>query len=212
MSNYLLEIGTEELPAKFSHSVINQIKSLIEFEFDKKLIKYKNVICTSTPRRIVLIIEGLIDYSEDKTIIRKGPKASAAFLKGVPTNAAIGFASSLGINIDDLEIKETEKGNFVYGKKIEKGEDTRSSLSAILPKLIKKLQGPRFMKWGYGTFKFSRPIRWFVSLYNNEILNFEFDECDPKIEIGNKSKSHRLLNKVVEIINPDKYFELMKMS
>ena len=212
MSKYLLEIGTEELPAKFSHSVINQINSLIEFEFDKKLIKFNNIICTSTPRRIVLFLEGLVDQADDKTLIRKGPKATSAFLNGVPTNAAIGFANSLGINIDDLEIRQTEKGEFVFGTKIEKGESTRSSLSSIIPKVIKNLQGPRFMKWGCGSFKFSRPIRWVVSLYNNEILDFVFDECDPKISIGNKSKSHRLINKIIEIHSPDNYFELMAKS
>ena len=212
MSKYLLEIGTEELPAKFSHSVIKQINSLIEFEFDKKLIKFNNIICTSTPRRIVLFLDGLVDQADDKTVIRKGPKATSAFLNGVPTNAAIGFANSLGINIDDLEIRETEKGEFVFGTKIEKGESTRSSLSSIIPKVIKNLQGPRFMKWGYGSFKFSRPIRWIVSLYNDEILDFVFDECDPKISIGNKSKSHRLINKVIEIHSPDNYFELMAKS
>ena len=212
MSKYLLEIGTEELPAKFSHSVINQINSLIEFEFDKKLIKFNNIICTSTPRRIVLLLEGLVDQSDDKTLIRKGPKATSAFLNGVPTNAAIGFANSLGINIGDLEIRQTEKGEFVFGTKIEKGESTRSSLSSIIPKVIKNLQGPRFMKWGCGSFKFSRPIRWVVSLYNDEILDFNFDECDPKILIGNKSKSHRLINKIIEIHSPDNYFELMAKS
>ena len=212
MSKYLLEIGTEELPAKFSHSVIKQINSLIKFEFDKKLIKFNNIICTSTPRRIVLFLEGLVDQADDKKVIRKGPKATSAFLNGVPTNAAIGFANSLGINIDDLEIRETEKGEFVFGTKIEKGESTRSSLSSIIPKVIKNLQGPRFMKWGYGSFKFSRPIRWIVSLYNDEILDFVFDECDPKISIGNKSKSHRLINKVIEIHSPDSYFELIAKS
>ncbi len=212
MSKYLLEIGTEELPAKFSHSVINQIKSLIEFEFDKKLIKFNNIICTSTPRRIVLFLEGLVDQADDKTVIRKGPKATSAFLNGVPTNAAIGFANSLGINIDDLQIRKTEKGEFVFGTKIEKGESTRSSLSSIIPKVIKNLQGPRFMKWGGGSFKFSRPIRWIVSLYNDEILDFVFDECDPKISIGNISKSHRLINKGIEIPSPDNYFELMAKS
>ena len=212
MSKYLLEIGTEELPANFSHSVINQISSLIEFEFDKKLIKFNNIICTSTPRRIVLFLEGLVDQADDKTLLRKGPKATSAFLNGVPTNAAIGFANSLGINIDDLEIKQTEKGEFVFGTKIEKGESTRSSLSSIIPKVIKNLQGPRFMKWGCGSFKFSRPIRWVVSLYNDEILDFVFDECDPKISIGNKSKSHRLINEIIEINSPDNYFELMAKS
>ncbi len=212
MSKYLLEIGTEELPAKFSHSVIKQINSLIEFEFDKKLIKFNNIICTSTPRRIVLFLDGLVDQADDKTVIRKGPKATSAFLNGVPTNAAIGFANSLEINIDDLEIRETEKGEFLFGTKIEKGESTRSSLSSIIPKVIKNLQGPRFMKWGYGSFKFSRPIRWIVSLYNDEILDFVFDECDPKLSIGNKSKSHRLINKVIEIHSPDSYFELIAKS
>ena len=66
MSKYLLEIGTEELPAKFSHSVLDQFKSLIEFELDKKLIKFEHIVVTSTPRRIVLLLEGLVDYAEDK--------------------------------------------------------------------------------------------------------------------------------------------------
>jgi len=209
LSKYLLEIGTEELPANFSHSVLNQFKSLIEFEFDKKLIKYKRIFCTSTPRRIVLFLDGLVDYAEDKSIIRKGPKAISAFVNGDPTNAALGFANSLGINVDDLEIKNTEKGEFVFGKTVEKGESTRKSLSLIIPKAIKNLQGPRFMKWGYGNFKFSRPIRWVVSLYNDEILDFELDECDPEIVVGNKSKSHRLINQEIKIHNPDNYFELM---
>ena len=212
MSKYLLEIGTEELPANFSHSVIDQIYSYIDYEFDKKLIKYKNVICTSTPRRIILFLDGLVDLADDNVITRKGPKASAAFLNGVPTNAAIGFANSLGIDIEDLEIRKSEKGEFVYGTKIEKGESTKSSLSSIIPKLIKNLQGPRFMKWGYGSFKFSRPIRWVVSLYDDEILDFDFGECDPKILIGNKSKSHRLINEVVEIKSSNNYFGLMAKS
>jgi len=74
LSKYLLEIGTEELPAKFSHSVLDQFKSLIEFELDKKLIKYNNIVVTSTPRRLVLLLEGLVDFAEDKTEVRKGLK------------------------------------------------------------------------------------------------------------------------------------------
>jgi len=212
LSKYLLEIGTEELPAKFSHNVLNQFKSLIEFELEKKLIKYNNIVVTSTPRRIVLILEGLVDFAEDKTIVRKGPKASSAFLNGSPTNAALGFANSLGVDVDQLEIKNTEKGDFVFGKKIEKGQSTRISLSAIIPKVVKSLQGPRFMKWGAGNLKFSRPIRWIASLYDDEILDFQFDECDPKIKISNKSKSHRLINQVFEVQHPDNFFELLKKN
>ena len=212
MSKYLLEIGTEELPAKFSHSVLEQFKSLIEFELDKKLIKFEHIVVTSTPRRIVLLLEGLVDYAEDKIIERKGPKANSAYLNGCPTNAALGFANSLDIDVGELEIKNTEKGDFVFGKKIEKGLSTKISLSSIIPKLVKSLQGPRFMKWGAGNIKFSRPIRWIASIYNDEILDFEFDECDPKIKISNKTKSHRLINEVLEVQNPDDFFELLKRN
>ncbi len=212
MSKYLLEIGTEELPAKFSHSVLDQFKSLIEFELDKKLIKYNNIVVTSTPRRIVLLLEGLVDYAEDKKLVRKGPKANLAFLNGSPTNAALGFANSLGIDVCELEIKNTEKGDFVFGEKIEKGQSTRISLSSIIPKVVRSLQGPRFMKWGSGNIKFSRPIRWITSIYNDEILDFTFDECDPKIKISNKSKSHRLINKTFEVKHPDNFFELLKQN
>jgi len=212
LSKYLLEIGTEELPAKFSYSVLDQFKSLIEFELDKKLIKFDNIVVTSTPRRLVLLLEGLVDFAEDKTVVRKGPKASSAFLNGSPTNAAVGFANSLGIDVGKLEIKNTEKGEFVFAKKIEKGQSTRSCLSSIIPKVVKSLQGPRFMKWGAGNIKFSRPIRWIASLYNDEILDFEFDECDPKIKISNKSKSHRLINQVFEVQHPDNFFELLKQN
>ncbi len=212
MSKYLLEIGTEELPAKFSYSVLEQFKSLLEFELDKKLIKCDNIVVTSTPRRIVLLLEGLVDYAEDKIIVRKGPKANSAYLNGSPTNAALGFANSLGIDVGELEIKSTEKGDFIFGKKIEKGQSTRISLSSIIPKVVKSLQGPRFMKWGAGNLKFSRPIRWIVSLYNDEILDFAFDECDPKIQISNKSKSHRLLNEIFEVQHVDNFFELLKQN
>ena len=99
-----------------------------------------------------------------------------------------------------------------FGKKIEKGLSTKISLSSIIPKLVKSLQGPRFMKWGGGNIKFSRPIRWIASIYNNEILDFEFDECDPKIIISNKTKSHRLINEVLEVQNPDDFFELLKRN
>ena len=116
------------MPAKFSHSVLEQFKSLIEFELDKKLIKFEHIVVTSTPRRIVLILEGLVDYSEDMVIERKGPKANSAYLNGSPTNAALGFANSLDIEVGELEIKHTEKGDFVFGKKTEKGLSTKISL------------------------------------------------------------------------------------
>ena len=120
MSKYLLEIGTEELRAKFSHSVLEQFKSLIEFELDKKLIKFEHIVVTSTPRRIVLLLEGLVDYAEDKIIERKGPKANSAYLNGCPTNAALGFANSLDIDLGELEIKLQKRVILYLERKLRK--------------------------------------------------------------------------------------------
>ncbi len=209
MSKYLLEIGTEELPAKFANSVVHQFKSLVEFEFEKNNINYEDISCSSTPRRICVLITGLIDSGKDKIELRKGPKADIAFLNGNPTKSAIGFANSLNINVEDLIIKKIAKGEFVFGEKIEKGKSTKAFISLIIPKLIKSIQGPRFMKWGFGNFKFSRPIRWIVSLYDSEILDFLLEGIDPKITINKYSRGHRLFDNKITITNPEKYFETL---
>ena len=210
MSTYLLEIGTEELPAKFANSVINQFKSTIEYEFEKHFVKYQKLSCSSTPRRIVLYVEGLIDFGDDKTELRKGPKAESAFSEGMPTKAAIGFAKSLNLNINDLEIKNTDKGQFVFGTKTEKGLATKGLISSIIPKTIKDLQGQRFMKWGYGNFRFSRPIRWVLSLYNDEILDFPLIGIDTNLIIGNVSRGHRLIKNDLKINNSREYFQILE--
>ena len=212
MSTYLLEIGTEELPAKFADSVVDQFKSLIEFEFDKNLIEYEDIFCSSTPRRIILLISGLIDLGKDNIELRKGPKAELAFNDGKPTKAAIGFAKSLGINVKDLKIKKVTKGEFVFGEMIEKGKSTRYLISLIIPKLIKSIQGTRFMKWGYGSFKFSRPIRWIISLYNEELLEFCVDNIAPQMSINRDSRGHRLIKNNISINHPNEYINVLKSS
>jgi len=212
LSTYLLEIGTEELPAKFAENIINQFKSLIEFDLNKNSIKYEKVFCSTTPRRIVLMISGIIDKGEDKIEFRKGPKAESAFNNGSPTNAAKGFAKSLNIRIEDLQIKNTDKGDFVFGEKVERGQLSKELLAIIIPKVLKSLQGQRFMKWGFGTFKFSRPIRWIVSLYNSDLLIFSLKDIDNELEIGNISRGHRLFRNKISINHPDSYISLLEDS
>jgi len=212
LSTYLLEIGTEELPAKFADSVVNQFKSIVEFELEKNFIKKTEIFCSSTPRRIFILISGLNDLGKDKIELRKGPKADIAFLNGVPTNSAIGFAKSLDIEVKDLLIKKIKNVDFVFGEKIEKGKSTKYLLSLIIPKVIKALQGSRFMKWSYGNFKFSRPIRWIISLYNDEILEFNLDNIEPQIIFNKLSRGHRLISNRILINHPDNYINSLKSS
>ena len=128
------------------------------------------------------------------------------------TNSAIGFSKSLDIDVKDLFIKKIKHVDFVFGEKIEEGKSTKYLLSLIIPKVIKALQGSRFMKWSYGNFKFSRPIRWIISLYNEEILEFILDDIEPQIIIDNFSRGHRLISNKVLINHPDNYLDALESS
>ncbi len=210
MSTYLLEIGTEELPADLAESVISQLKLNVNNDLNSSQIKFSEIRVTTTPRRIALTIEGISAFSQDNILERKGPPVSQAFHDGEPTKAAIGFARSYELSPENLEVRETPKGSFVFAKLIEKGKPVGSLLADYLPGWISKIQGRRFMRWGKGDFRFSRPIRWIVSLIDSEVLPFRISGCDPEIQIGNISRPHRLHGSKLEIKNAKSYFDQLQ--
>ena len=210
MSTYLLEIGTEELPADLAESVISQFELNVNKDLKSSQIKFSEIRVTTTPRRIALMIEGIASFSEDNIADRKGPPVSQAFHDGKPTKAAIGFARKYDLSPEKLEIRETPKGSFVFAKLIEKGKPVESLLADYLPGWISKIQGRRFMRWGNGDFRFSRPIRWIVSLIDSDVLSFSIPGCDPEIQIGNITRPHRLHGSRLEIKNAKTYFDQLK--
>ena len=210
MSTYLLEIGTEELPADLAESVISQLELSVNNDLNSAQIKFSEISVTTTPRRIALTIEGIAPFSEDNIAERKGPPVSQAFHDGKPTKAAIGFAKRYELSPEKLEIRETSKGSFVFAKSIEKGKPVKTLLSDYLPRWISKIQGRRFMRWGKGDFRFSRPIRWIVSLLDSEVLPFKISGCDPEIHIGNISRPHRLYGAKIEINDAKTYFDQLQ--
>ena len=146
MSTYLLEIGTEELPADLAESVISQLELNVNNDLNSSKIKFSEIRVTTTPRRIALIIEGVASFSEDMVEERKGPPLSQAFQQGKPTKAAIGFAKRYDIPTQELEVRETEKGSFVFAKIIDKGKPVVSLFADYLPRWISDIQGRRFMR------------------------------------------------------------------
>ena len=210
MSSYLLEIGTEELPADLAESVISQLELNVNNDLHSSQINFSEIKVTTTPRRIALMIEGIASFSQDNIEERKGPPVTQAFLDGKPTKAAIGFAKRYDLPPDKLEIRETPKGSFVFAKSIEKGKPVASLLADYLPVWISKIQGRRFMRWGHGDFRFSRPIRWIVSLLDSQILPFQILGCDPEIEIGNISRPHRLHGSAFQIKNAKSYYDQLQ--
>ena len=131
MSTYLLEIGTEELPADLAESVISQLELNVNNDLNSAQIKFSEISVTTTPRRIALTIEGIAPFSEDNIAERKGPPVSQAFHNGKPTKAAIGFARRYDLSPEKLEIRKTPKGSFVFAKIIEKVKPVESLLTIM---------------------------------------------------------------------------------
>ncbi len=212
MNTFLLEIGTEELPADFARLALPQLEELVLQDLAQKRLSHGPITCSSTPRRILLLIENLASAAEDLEELRKGPPAKQAFSNGSPTSAATGFAKSLGVSVDELEVRDTEKGPFVFAKLLTIGAPSGELLQARIPIWIASLQGRRFMRWGDGDRRFSRPIRWLVAMLDEELIPVSLEGSDPIISSAKQTKGHRLYEDDISIESATTFFDQLKSS
>ena len=199
VSTFLLEIGTEELPADFARLALPQLEQLVRRDLGDARLSHGAIAVTSTPRRLALTVEELPEAQPDLQEERKGPPAGQAFKDGVPTPAAIGFAKRCGIDPAALEVRDTPKGPFVFATVLEQGRATSEVLAELIPAWISSLQGRRFMRWGEGESRFSRPVRWLVALLDAAVIPVALDGCDPQVTAGRTSRGHRLVGEGVSI-------------
>ncbi|MCP9926917.1 glycine--tRNA ligase subunit beta [Cyanobium sp. CH-040] len=205
MSSFLLEIGTEELPADFARLALPQLQALVSRDLADRHLQPSALQVTGTPRRLAVLVEGLPAAQPDRHEERKGPPASQAFSAGQPTQAAIGFARRCGVEPAALEVRETPRGPFVFARVVEAGQPAAAVLSELIPGWIQALQGRRFMRWGAGERRFSRPIRWLVALLDAEVLPVELEGCDPPVQASAGSRGHRLTAEPVNIRSAASY-------
>lgn len=187
----LIEIGTEEIPAAALDFAMRDLKSLAAQSFANNGIPCENIEVYGTPRRLVLHVPAMPEAQEDKVIENRGPAKSVAFGKdGNPTKAAIGFAKGQGVEIADISIISTEKGEYIaVNKKIE-GKKTKEVLSEILPQIILSVPFRKSMRWGDSAIRFIRPIHWILALFDGRTVNFSVGN----IKSGNLSCGHRFLS------------------
>lgn len=205
MSKYLLEIGVEELPYKFIPSAIKQLKDSFGKFLNENNIGFENINVMATPRRLAVIIEGLADAQPDSEKVFKGPIKKIAYDEnGNLSRAGEGFAKKNNIDPKDLYVE----GDYVYAKVFNKGKSTTELLPEKIPNLILKLQGSHFMRWSTHDEKFSRPIRWIVSIYNNEELPVQILD----IKSSRFSRGHRSYTEPVEIKNIDDYKDELRKA
>ncbi|WP_426710148.1 glycine--tRNA ligase subunit beta [Cetobacterium sp. SF1] len=205
----LFEIGMEEIPARFLEQALADLKNNLQKKLKEDRISFENIKTFGTPRRLVLLVEGLSENQEDLNLLNMGPAKSVAYdTNGEISRAGLGFAKSQGVEAKDLELVETPKGEYIAVRKFMKGEETAKLLPELLKGLVNELSFPRTMKWGDKSFKFARPIQWFLALANENVVEFEIEG----IKSGRESRGHRFFGETFEIANIDEYFDKIRKN
>jgi len=198
MSKYLLEIGVEELPYKFIPMAISQLEIGFKTFLESNNVSFADIKVMATPRRLAVIIEGLATSQPDVEKTVKGPIATVAYDENKNlTPAGLGFAKKNGVEPSDLYVED----NYLYAKISIKGKNTKELLQENVPQIFAKLQGPHFMRWGSNDVKFSRPIRWVLSILDNEEVKVKIIDK----ESSNLTNGHRFSTQNIVINNPDEY-------
>lgn len=208
MTTYLLEIGTEEIPAHFMPGALAQLKELAGKKLAEHRLNCERIDTFGTPRRLALLLNGLAEKGQDLREEVRGPAKKAAFApNGEPTKAAQGFARSQGVSVESLTVKDTGAGEYVYAQKEVDGRPAPEILHEVVPQLITGLNFPKPMRWGSQEMRFARPIRWLVSLLDGEVLPFDLDF----ISAGRITRGHRFLGSDnITLDHADNYLEKLK--
>lgn len=174
-ADLLFEIGTEELPVSDLDSALSQLKELAGNIFKDNRLGYQKIEIWGTPRRMVIYAQGVDSHQPDREVVVKGPPASRAFdADGKLTQAGEGFARSKGIDPSILKTREIDGGQYAAAVVHEKGKLTLSILAEELPKLVGKVKFDKTMRWNSSKVAFSRPLRWFLALYDGVEIPFEY--------------------------------------
>ncbi len=171
INDCLIEIGTEELPPKALKSLSQSFGELMQKALEDSGLTPPSVEVFSTPRRLAILFRELPIRQPDQRIEKRGPAVKAAFdAEGNPSKAALGFASSCGVSIDELSHRETDKGAWLYFEKSVPGQSLAELLPELLNQALARLPIPKRMRWGDREDEFVRPVKWLVMMIGDELI------------------------------------------
>jgi glycyl-tRNA synthetase beta chain len=204
--NLLLEVGLEEMPARFITDSMNQLSSKVETWLKANNIGFEAIKLYSTPRRLALLVLNVDERQEDSEEVAKGPaKKIALAADGEWSKAAIGFTRGQGLTVEDIFFKEINGIEYAHVKKFIKGQET-FDLLVELKTIISGLTFPKNMRWADLELRYVRPIKWLVAMFGNDIIPFEI----AGVETGNKTRGHRFLGEgEIQLIDPVEYEEAL---
>ena len=186
----LFEIGTEEIPAGYIMPALSQLQNTLRARLNDLALPFTEIHAGATPRRLAVAVSGLADCQSDREEEVLGPPQKAAFAaNGQPSQAAMGFARSRGVEVEALQIAQTPKGEYLMLRVRQKGRQTAELLAELLPQLLTSLSFPKSMRWGAGQASFARPVQWLLAVYNGRTISFSVDN----IASGDCTRGHRFM-------------------
>ena len=208
MKSLLLEIGSEEIPAGYIEPALEFLSLALLQKMTDVRIEHGNARIFGTPRRLAIEVQQVADKQKSLTSEVSGPPEKVGFdNNGNPTTAALKFAEKVGVSVNALKIKETNKGRYVCARVVERGLATRTLLKTILPEVILATPFPKTMKWAELNISFARPIHYIVALLGNQIIPFEVGAT----KSGRYSFGHYFMQPgKVKISSPDDYVKTLK--
>lgn len=189
MATFVLEIGSEELPARFLPVQEAELRSRFTAALAEAGLGYGKMTVMSTPRRAMLMLEDLDPVQREKEEVISGPPVRAAYAPdGTPTKALEGFARTHGLSVADVFRMETEKGEYVAVRKKSGGTPAGALLSVICPEVITALPFAKRMRWGAHSVAYARPLQWILALLDAEVVPF----CVDHLPSGRETHGHRV--------------------
>ncbi|MBD1382114.1 glycine--tRNA ligase subunit beta [Metabacillus arenae] len=197
----LLEIGLEEMPARYITDSMNQLGERVQTWLKEQNLSFQDIKLYSTPRRLAIVVSNLAEKQPDIEEEAKGPtKKIALDQDGNWTKAAIGFTKGQGASLEDIYFKELNGIEYVHVQKYIKGQKTKDLL-VELQKIVANLTFPKNMRWGSFDMRFVRPIQWLIALYGEEVISFSITN----VQTGTKTLGHRFLGNEQVISSPKAY-------
>ncbi len=196
MPDFLLEIGTEEIPARMIAGAQDELRRRVgDLLARERLSPSGELSHLDSPRRLSIMAPGIPSSQPDVTEQITGPSVSVAYKDGQPTSAAHAFAKKAGVDVSALERTTTPKGEYLAAKVTKKGRSAAEILAESLPKELNSIYWPKNMYWRKTSERFVRPVRWMVAMLDDQIIPLEFDG----IRASDQSRGHRILAGAVRI-------------
>jgi len=210
----LLEIGTEEMPARFMMPALEQLKELLSRTLTQLRLEHGQIRTMGTPRRLTAIVSDVADAQTPVVREIRGPAKHIAFdAEGNPTKAAEGFARAQGVSVSDLVVKATDKGEFVFAVKREEGKPAVEVLAEALPQIVRSLSFPKTMRWEESGLRFGRPIRWIVALFGDEVIPFEIAGVkSDRVTYGRRFTDGQSIGKKIVLNCADEYERVLESA